>query len=405
MGQVSAWSALTGRALSLATNINGIIHTQTMTPIYLVAGARPNFVKLAPLVSALRADTAHPMDAQPVAEARIPFKIVHTGQHYDEALSGSFFQTLGIPAPDIDLDVGSGTHGVQTARILERFEGLLLENPPRAVVVFGDVNSTLACAVAASKLQIPVAHVEAGLRSFDRCMPEEINRIVTDVLSDLLLVSEPSGLVNLGNEGISPKKIRFTGNIMIDSLERMLPQAIGRRTHERFGLPAGGYAYLTLHRPSNVDQPEILVKLMSLFIEISRDVPLLFAAHPRTRRRMEAVGISTADFPPTFRVIEPVDYLDSLCLQKHARLVFTDSGGIQEESTCLDVPCLTLRENTERPITVERGTSTLVGNDPERILGALNDVQSGTYKHASPIPYWDGNTATRIADILTSAYS
>lgn len=373
--------------------MDSILHTRRISPIYLVAGARPNFVKLAPLVDALR-----PVEC-------LPFRIIHTGQHYDEALSGGFFQALGIPEPDVDLEVGSGTHGVQTARILERFERLLLESPPRAVVVFGDVNSTLACAVAASKLQVPVVHVEAGLRSFDRSMPEEINRIVTDVLSDLLLVSEPSGLVNLENEGISPEKVRFTGNIMIDSLERMLPRALERRTPERFGLPAGGYAYLTMHRPSNVDQPEVLERLLRLFAEISWELPLLFAVHPRTRSRMEALGILPDDLPATFRMIEPVDYLDSLCLQKNARLVFTDSGGIQEETTYLDIPCLTLRENTERPVTVERGTSTLVGNNSERIQSALETVMLGDYKHASLIPMWDGHAATRIAEILTSTFS
>jgi UDP-N-acetylglucosamine 2-epimerase (non-hydrolysing) len=361
-------------------------------PLYLVAGARPNFIKLAPLVKALE------------TRGKLDFQIIHTGQHYDNALSASFFRTLDIREPDTNLDVGSGPHGAQTARILERFEDLLLKAPPSAVVVFGDVNSTLACAVAAAKLQIAVVHVEAGLRSFDREMPEEINRIVTDVLSDLLLVSEPSGLFNLGREGIPSKKIRYVGNIMIDSLQRMLPLASARQVHARYGLEAGKYAYLTMHRPSNVDHPVILSRLMRLFDEISAKLPILFAVHPRTRDRIRVLEETFQSRSPTFLQVEPLDYLDSLCLQKHARLVLTDSGGIQEESSVLSVPCLTLRENTERPITVEYGTSTLVGNNPERILTALEDVLAGAYKHSRPIPLWDGRTSERIADILEQRF-
>ena len=361
-------------------------------PLYLVAGARPNFIKLAPLIKTLKNST------------KLTFQVVHTGQHYDDALSASFFRTLDIPDPDVNLDVGSGAHGAQTARIIERFENLITEKPPCGVVVFGDVNSTLACAVAAAKLHIPIVHVEAGLRSFDRQMPEEINRIVTDVLSDLLLVSEPSGLINLGDEGIPRQKIHFVGNIMIDSLKRMLPQADERRAHTRFGLEPGEYAFLTMHRPSNVDHPEILRRLIGQFNQLSMTLPVLFAVHPRTRERIEALGITPQDLNTAFKFIEPLDYLDSLCLQKNARVILTDSGGIQEESTVLGVPCITLRENTERPITVEFGTSTLVGNDTALIRATLEAILSGAYKKGHPIPLWDGRTAERITPILETYF-
>jgi len=365
----------------------------TSQPIFLVAGARPNFIKLAPLVFALE------------KSGKLSFKVIHTGQHYDDALSANFFQTLGIPTPDVNLDVGSASHAVQTARIIERFESTLLQERPRAVVVFGDINSTLACAVTASKLLIPIVHVEAGLRSFDRSMPEEINRMVTDVLSDLLLVSDPAGLVNLGNEGHPPSKIKYVGNIMIDSLERMLPLAIERRTHEQFGLQVGGYAFLTLHRPSNVDRPDTLMALMNLFKELSTQLPVIFPVHPRTQQRFDELGFDPQDQSPNLIMTGPVDYLDSLCLQKYARVVLSDSGGIQEESTYLGVPCLTMRDNTERPVTIEYGTSTLVGNQPERIRSELTAVLSGEYKQGRPIPLWDGNTATRITKILESRFS
>lgn len=359
----------------------------TNKPFFLVAGARPNFIKLAPLVWALRKRTD------------LPFQIIHTGQHYDFAMSEVFFQTLAIPQPDINLEVGSGSQATQTARILERFENLLLERPPQAVVVFGDVNSTLACSLAAAKLQIPVVHVEAGLRSFDRSMPEEINRIVTDLLSDLLLVSEPSGLANLSREGISPAKCHLVGNIMIDTLAQMMPAALERATPVRFGLQPGGYALLTMHRPSNVDQPDTLRRLLDLFGELSIELPVVFPVHPRTRKLMQEVGFPAGAYPH-FHLIEPVDYLDSLCLQKQARLLLTDSGGMQEESTYLSIPCITLRQNTERPVTVDEGTSVLVGNDPLMIRQAFSDVMSGHFKRGRKIPYWDGCTAERIAGIL-----
>jgi len=360
--------------------------------IHLIAGARPNFVKLAPLVRALSA-------------SHLPFEIVHTGQHYDEALSGSFFRVLDIPAPNLNLEVGSGPQGAQTARILERYEEVLLARRPKAVVVFGDVTGTLACALAAAKLLVSVVHVEAGLRSFDRSMPEEINRIVTDSLSDLLLVSEPAGVANLTREGVSPEKIKLVGNIMIDSLKHVLPQALDQRTHEGLGLRAGEYALLTMHRPSNVDSPESLSRLMGVFTEIARDLPIVFPVHPRTRARLAAAGVEPsgggASSSAGLRLIDSVDYLGSLCLQKNARIVFTDSGGMQEETTTLGVPCITLRDCTERPITVEQGTSTLVGNDPAKIRRAYAEVVAGKYRSGSAIPMWDGQAAPRIVEHLS----
>ena len=354
-------------------------------PIYLVAGARPNFIKLAPLVWVLH------------ARQNVPFQIVHTGQHYDQAMSQSFFDVLHIPEPDINLEVGSGTQSIQTARILERFDELLQEKPPSAVVVFGDVNSTLACSLAAAKRQIPVCHVEAGLRSFDRSMPEEINRLVTDALSDLLLVSENSGILHLKQEGIPDEKVRLVGNIMIDSLVRMQPKALERQTAERLGVRPGQYALLTLHRPSNVDDPTKLFELLTLFADLSRKIQFVFPVHPRTKKQIETLGYQP---PAGFHLVEPVDYLDSLCLQKQAKLVLTDSGGIQEETSCLGIPCLTLRQNTERPVTVELGTSTIVGNDEALIREKFEQVLAGQYRHGQPIPLWDGHTAERVADCL-----
>ncbi|MFC1878392.1 non-hydrolyzing UDP-N-acetylglucosamine 2-epimerase [Chloroflexota bacterium] len=362
-------------------------------PIFLVAGARPNFVKLAPLVRAL--ETA----------GELPYRVIHTGQHYDNALSASFFSMLDIPAADINLEVGSGSHAAQTARIIELFEHTLLKERPRAIVVFGDVNSTLACAVTASKLLVPVVHVEAGLRSFDRRMPEEINRIVTDVLSDLLLVSDPAGLTNLEAEGIPPSKVKYVGNIMIDSLARMLPEAVKSQAHKQLGLKAGEYAFLTMHRPSNVDSPEVLRRLMDLFVNISQQLPIVFPVHPRTRQRLQALGFQEKEHAPNLLLIPPADYLESLCLQKFARVVLSDSGGIQEESSYLGVPCLTMRENTERPVTVEYGSSTLVGSQPEQIQAVLDQVLSGHYKQGRPIPLWDGHTAERITKILLDWYA
>jgi UDP-N-acetylglucosamine 2-epimerase (non-hydrolysing) len=353
--------------------------------IYLIAGARPNFIKLAPLVWMLK---SHP---------EVPFKIVHTGQHYDHAMSQGFFDILDIPEPDVNLEVGSGEQNLQTARILERFDKLLHEDPPRAVVVFGDVNSTLACSLAAAKRLIPVVHVEAGLRSFDRTMPEEINRLVTDALSDLLLVSENSGLRHLEQEGIPEEKVRLVGNIMIDSLVKMLPKALERQTTVKWDIERGQYALLTLHRPSNVDNPITLKRLLDLFTDLSRKLPIIFPIHPRTKKQVETIGYTTST---SFRMVEPLDYLDSLCLQKQAKLVLTDSGGMQEETSYLGVPCLTLRQTTERPVTVELGTSTVVGGDERLIRETFEKVLAGRYKHGQTIPLWDGYTARRVVEHL-----
>jgi UDP-N-acetylglucosamine 2-epimerase (non-hydrolysing) len=353
--------------------------------IYLVAGARPNFIKLAPLVWVLN------------SRQEMPFQIVHTGQHYDRAMSQTFFDVLNIPEPNINLDVGPGEQNIQTARILERFDGLLQEKPPSAVVVFGDVNSTLACSLAAAKRLIPVVHVEAGLRSFDRSMPEEINRLVTDALSNLLLVSENSGIFNLKQEGISDEKVRLVGNIMIDSLVQMQPKALKHQTSTQLGFEPGQYALLTLHRPSNVDDPGTLSRLLNLFADLSQKLPIIFPVHPRTKKQIDSLGFTAAT---NFRMVDPVNYLDSLCLQKQAKLVLTDSGGIQEETSYLGVPCLTLRQNTERPVTVELGTSTIVGNDESLIREIFGQVLTGRYKHGQSIPLWDGHTAERVADIL-----
>lgn len=359
-------------------------------PIYLVAGARPNFIKLAPLVKALQ------------KRGSVPFKIVHTGQHYDTKMSRSFFDVLGIPDPDFNLEVGSGTHGAQTARIIERFEQLLTEQRPSAIVVFGDVNSTLACSVAAAKLLVPIVHVEAGLRSFDRTMPEEINRIVTDALSDVLFVSERSGLENLQREGAAAEKIRFVGNIMIDSLEAMMPLAAQQDLQAKYKMNGAPYALVTMHRPSNVDSPETLQRVLTTLNAIAARIGIFFPVHPRTREKMKSLG-----FVPhkNFTLTDPVDYLDSLALQRKAKLILSDSGGVQEEASHLGIPCLTMRENTERPITVELGTSTLVGNEPQRIMQGVEEILSGNYKKGSQIPLWDGKTAERIAADLERTYS
>ncbi len=355
--------------------------------LYLVAGARPNFIKLAPLVWALR------------AHGGINYRIIHTGQHYDYGMSESFFRTLNIPAPDVNLEAGSGTQGVQTGRVLERFERLLMEERPNGVVVFGDVNSTLACSLAAAKLCVPVAHVEAGLRSFDRSMPEEINRVVTDTLAEHLFVSEPAGVENLRREGIDNGKVHLVGNIMIDSLLMMLPDALKRQSWMRFGLNPGSYGLLTLHRPANVDDAATLRRLMNLFVEIAQELPLVFAAHPRTRQQLEGLGLSIPE-GCKLHFTGPLDYLDALCLQARARVVFTDSGGMQEETTQLGTPCITLRENTERPVTVSRGTSTLVGSDPLRVRAAFGQVMAGCYRKGEAVPGWDGHTAGRVTAIL-----
>lgn len=355
----------------------------------LVAGARPNFMKLAPVWRALRGLEG------------LALRIVHTGQHYDRGMNDVFFEELGIPAPGVHLGVGSGTHGEQTARILERYEAHLLKTPPAATVVFGDVNSTVACALAAVKLGVPVVHVEAGLRSFDRTMPEEINRLLTDAMADLLLVSEPSGAENLRLEGIDGAKVRVVGNVMIDTLLAELPRARSLPVLEDLGLRAGGYGLVTIHRPSNVDAPDVLERNLRLLRELSGELPLVFPVHPRTRSAAEQFGLARLlDRDDRFLALAPVTYRENLALMASARLVITDSGGMQEETSVLGVPCLTMRENTERPITTELGTSRLVGNDSGRIREAFQDVLEGRWPVGRPIPLWDGRAAERVAQVL-----
>jgi UDP-N-acetylglucosamine 2-epimerase (non-hydrolysing) len=364
-----------------------------VTPILdLVAGARPNFMKLAPVVRGL------------AAHGGVGVRIVHTGQHYDPAMNDVFFNELGIPSPDVHLDVGSATHGVQTARIIERYEAHLIERRPSGTVVFGDVNSTVACALAAVKLGVPVAHVEAGLRSFDRTMPEEINRILTDAVADLLLVSEPSGVTNLRNEGVAENKIRLVGNVMIDTLFSNLERARARGVPVRLGLEGRRYGFVTLHRPSNVDDAETLGRLLHLLHHLARRLPLVFAIHPRTvaaARRMNLGGL-VEEGQDGLICLGPQPYLDTLSLVSNAAIVLTDSGGLQEETSVLGVPCLTLRENTERPVTVTLGTSRLVGNASARITEAFDDVLGGRWRQGQPIPLWDGQAGTRVATELSA---
>ena len=357
----------------------------------LVAGARPNFMKLAPVVRALS------------DMGTVGFRIVHTGQHYDASMNDIFFEELGIPKPEVHLEVGSGRHGAQTARILERYESHLLGARPRATVVFGDVNSTMACGLAAVKLGVPVVHVEAGLRSFDPTMPEEVNRKVTDAIADLLLATERTAVDNLVREGVPEDRIRLVGNVMIDTLLWHLPAARGRNTAGRLGLEAA-YGVVTLHRPQNVDDPATLAGLLDLLAELAGRIPLVFPVHPRTldvARRANLGDRLTRD-ARRLLCVEPLSYLDTLSLLAGASIALTDSGGLQEETSVLRVPCLTLRNTTERPCTVELGTSRLVGNDPEKIRAAFAEVLGGAWPKGADIPLWDGKAGPRVAAALAS---
>ncbi len=375
--------------------------------ILAAAGARPNFVKIAPLVERL--------DAQPGAETLL----VHTGQHYDFSLSASFFEQLQIRTADIHLETGSGSHGRQTGEILARFEPVARDWKPDVVLVVGDVNSTLACALAAVKLHVPVAHVEAGLRSFDRTMPEEINRVLTDSISAFLFVSEPSGVENLRREGVADERIHLVGNVMIDSLRKFLPVAKKSETVRQLGLSlaagaAGGsqpFALVTMHRPSNVDEKNDLKRLLGVLAEIGGRVPVIFPAHPRTQERIRSFGLGAdAHLCEDMRDVRaaekglwltpPMGYLEFLHLMSEAELVLTDSGGIQEETTALGVPCLTLRDNTERPITVSEGTNQVVGSDPQKILRAAEEILAGGGKKGRVPALWDGKAAGRIVQVL-----
>ena len=360
-----------------------------MRPLRIVhvVGARPNFMKIAPVLEACG------------KRPRLQSTLVHTGQHYDEKMSRLFFEELSIPRPDVDLEVGSGSQAAQTALILQRIEPLLVERRPDVVLVVGDVNSTVACGLAAVKLGIRLAHVEAGLRSFDRSMPEEINRLVTDAISDLLFVTEQSGLDNLAREGVAPEKVHFVGNVMIDTLVKHRASAERSGILERLRLVSGGYAVLTLHRPANVDDAATFSRLLEPIAELSREVPVVFPVHPRTRAALAAVS-SAWPVGADVRPIEPLGYLDFLKLTSDARLVLTDSGGIQEETTILGVPCVTLRDNTERPVTITHGTNVLAGTDGPGIRDAIARARAGRAAPASPPPLWDGRAAERIADVL-----
>ena len=397
--------------------------------IMIVVGARPNFMKAAPLIAAIRnhnqkTPACSHSDLEVLQEI-----IVHTGQHYDEAMSGSFFTDLRIPEPNIHLGVGSASHAQQTAEIMRRFEEVLLQEKPDALVVVGDVNSTVACALVAAKISFGaegtrplIAHVEAGLRSFDRGMPEEVNRVVTDHLSDLLFVSEQSGLDNLQNEGIKAERVQFVGNTMIDSLLTFKDQADRSKVLEKLGLcspsPVAGsdhlvnpYALLTLHRPSNVDNRETFLSILEGLNDLAKTCPIIFSAHPRTQKRisefglegffqeMEAAQPNDGGRPVSqrkgIRLLEPQGYVDFLCLMQNAALVVTDSGGIQEETTCLGVPCVTVRENTERPITVRHGTNLIAGTDKDRIREAIV-LQTTRQSKGTVPPKWDGKAGARI---------
>jgi UDP-N-acetylglucosamine 2-epimerase len=358
--------------------------------VLCVVGARPNFMKIAPVMRALR---------QP--GRRLSARLLHTGQHYDEAMKHAFFQQLGIPEPDIDLEVGSGSHAVQTAEIMRRFEPVLDERPPAAVLVVGDVNSTIACALVAVKKGIPVVHVEAGLRSGDRSMPEEINRILTDQISDQLFITERSARDNLLREGVAGEKIHFVGNVMIDTLRFNLDKAVpAEHTLAPFPGVGSDYGLLTLHRPSNVDDPAVLRELLGLLAELSGELPLVFPVHPRTRQAIQRAGLGELLDGSGIHLTDPLGYLEMLGLMKAARLVLTDSGGIQEETTALGVPCITLRENTERPITVEEGTNTITGNDPERVRAVFREIMDTGGKRGRVPELWDGRAAERIVDVL-----
>lgn len=356
----------------------------------VVAGARPNFVKIAALF-AVAGDF-------PALELRF----IHTGQHYDNAMSDVFLQELRLPKPICHLGVGSGSHACQTAKIMEGYENWVQADRPDVCLVVGDVNSTLACSLVAAKECVPVAHVEAGLRSFDRSMPEEVNRVLTDCVSDLMLASEPSGVENLAREGRPPSQIHLVGNVMIDTLLRMKAKAEELDIYREFGLEPERYVYLTLHRPSNVDCEETLADIAAQIMWLSKRMAVAFMVHPRTRKRLEATGWHKRFEQTTnLRLLEPLSYLQSLSLMLHSRLVVTDSGGLQEESTVLRIPCLTLRESTERPITVEQGTNTVVGRHWGMFRECVERVDKGDYLGApNEIAYWDGNAGSRIMKLL-----
>lgn len=353
--------------------------------VLCIVGARPNFMKIGPVIAALKA-------------VKLAAPLLHTGQHYDEAMNDRFFTDLGLPHPDVNLEVGSGSHAQQTAEIMRRFEPVLDDIKPAAVLVVGDVNSTIACALVAAKKNIKVVHVEAGLRSYDRTMPEEINRLLTDQLSDFLFTTEREAETNLAREGIPGERVFFVGNVMIDTLLANMARAVPSST--TLGLD-GGYTLVTLHRPSNVDEPQVLARLLGCLAEMATATPVVFPVHPRTRSHIEAAGLMGVVDGAHIRLLPPQGYLEMLGLMRSARVVVTDSGGLQEETTALGVPCLTVRENTERPITITQGTNTLVGVDAAAIMAAFNDVLTTGGKAGRQPELWDGKAGQRIAAVLS----
>jgi UDP-N-acetylglucosamine 2-epimerase (non-hydrolysing) len=358
-----------------------------------IVGARPNFMKMAPIIEALDRHPEH-----------FEHLLVHTGQHYDQRMSKAFFEDLGMPRPDIDLEVGSGSHAEQTGRIMMAFERVCRDELPDLVIVVGDVNSTMACTITAKKLGIKVAHVEAGLRSRDMDMPEEINRLCTDVLCDYLFTTDTLADENLRAEGVAEEKIHFVGNVMIDTLLKHREMAKGLALSRELGLAPGGYATLTLHRPSNVDDRETLAGILESLAEIAREKPIVFPIHPRTRKMVEQFGLehhfNEGKKVEGIWLTEPLGYLEFLHLNMNARMVLTDSGGLQEETTVLGVPCITLRHNTERPVTLTQGTNQLVGNEPQAILDAARAVLEGRGRKGRVPEKWDGRSAERIVDVL-----
>lgn len=355
-----------------------------------IVGARPNFPKMAPLMAQF-AERRERFDA----------KLVHTGQHYDAQMSDVFFEQLGLPRPDIHLGVGSGSHAVQTAKIMVEFEKVVEAEKPQLVIVVGDVNSTMACSIVAAKAQVAVAHVEAGLRSYDRRMPEEINRVVTDALSTYLFITEEDARENLRKEGVGDEKVFFVGNVMIDTLLKLLPKAQKLDTLQRFNLTKGGYALVTLHRPSNVDDKTQFEGVLRALEAIQKEIRVLFPIHPRSVVKLKEFGLYDWVVSwPNLKLTEPLGYLDFMNLMSQSKLVLTDSGGLQEESTVLGIPCLTLRENTERPITIREGTNLLLGTDPHRIETEAKKILNGHAKKGRVPKYWDGRAAERIVDVL-----
>jgi UDP-N-acetylglucosamine 2-epimerase (non-hydrolysing) len=360
--------------------------------IVLIAGARPNFMKIAPIIKEFEKEG-------------IQYDLIHTGQHYDYEMSKVFFDDLGIPAPDYYLGVGSASHAVQTARIMIEFEKVVLEINPKLVIVVGDVNSTIACALVAKKLHIDVAHVEAGLRSFDRRMPEEINRVLTDQISDLLFITEKSAERNLKREGIDSSKIFFVGNIMIDTLVKNIEKAKKLEVLKPYGLKKGDYAVITLHRPSNVDHLDSLRKMVQILLYIQDKVKIFFPIHPRTENNLKKYKLFDKLKKDNIILSEPIGYLKFLNLMMNSKFILTDSGGIQEEASYLQIPVLTLRENTERPITIEKGTNILVGKDFSKIKRKTEEILYGNFKAGNKIKFWDGKTAKRIISIIKKCFS